>query len=365
MKAWTKSQVAELEEFYHVRLPGCFTTFVLDDFGVLPGIKSDDPNLLVDLETLKKLRRAAEEMLEEQSIPAALAPNDLVFYFSCGPRFLFFRCEPEEEDPPVYEFRYGETEPDLAFKHFSDWIQSLQVPPEVPHISLEGEPPLITPHLDLDGFITPEMRAELRSVERRFRTELPAIEPHLGHLLGAFPPATANLIAGLIFGVMILALGAGILGWLIYQAFGAHFEMPFVARHGMSWLMLGLSSLLSTALAGAGVYLFSWARRLSQSRLVIGAHGFAWVRPSHVELVAWSEIREIVEITLRESPPLNTPLKAFLPKSESRQFEVRTRDGRTLQCSANNVRRVDVFEAILRHASSDLRIPISVRKAEV
>jgi hypothetical protein len=365
MKAWTKSQVHELEEFYHVRLPGTFTAFLLDDFGVLAGLQSDDPNLLLDLESLKKLRHAAEQMLEEQTNPASLAPNDFVFYFTHGPRFLFFRCDADDEDPPVYEFRYGEPEPELAFKHFSDWVQRLQAGPEEAQVTLKGEPPPITPHLDFSEFVTPEMQAALRQVERRFRPELAEIEPHLGHFVGAFPPATANLVAAVIFGVVMLVLGAAVLGWLIYQAFAAQFQMPFVARHGMSWLMLGLSLVLSAGLAVAGAYLVYWAKRLFQSRLVVGAHGFAWVRPSHAEVVAWSEIREIVETVLRESVPLKTGLKVVLPKSEGRQFEVRTNDGRKLRFSANNVHRVEVFEAILRRAASDLEVPVSVMKAEV
>jgi hypothetical protein len=82
-------------------------------------------------------------------------------------------------------------------------------------------------------------------------------------------------------------------------------------------------------------------------------------------LVAWSRISEIAEIILRESPPLNTPLRVFLPKSEGRQFEVRTRDGRKLWFIANNVRGVDVFGALLRHAALDLEVPVSVKRAEV
>ena len=365
MKLWTKSQVHELEEFYHVRLPETFTAFLLDDFDVLAGLQSDDPNLLLDLESLKKLRHAAEQMLEEQPNSAALAPNDFVFYFTYGPRFLFFRCEPGDEDPPVYEVRYGETEPELAFKHFSDWVQRLQAGPEEAHVSLKGEPPPITWHLDLTELVTPEMRAELRQVERRFRPELAEIEPHLGQFLGAFQPATANLVAAAIFGVVMLALGPAVLGWLVYQAFAAHFEMPFVARHGMSWLMSGLSLVLSAGLAAIGAYLPYWASRLFRSRLVVGAHGFAWVRPSHAEVVAWSEIGEIVEVVLRESAPVHPRLKVFLPKSEGRQFEVRTKDGRKLPFSANNVRGIEVFEAILRRAASDLEVPVSGMKVEL
>lgn len=365
MKAWTKGQVHELEEFYHLRLPETFTAFLLDDFGVLAGLQSHDPNLLLDLESLKKLRHAAEGMLAEQSNPASLAPNDFVLYFTYGPRFLFFRCEPGEEDPPVYEFRYGETEPELAFQHFSDWVQRLQAGPEETHVSVKGESPPITWHLDVAEFVTPEMQAELRKAERRFRPEFAEIEPHLGQFVGAFPPATANLVAAIIFGIVMLVLGASVLGWLIYQAFAAHFEMPFVARHGMSWLMLGLSLILSAGLAAIGAYLLHWARRLSQSRLVVGAHGFAWVRPSHAEVVAWSEIREIVEVVLRESAPLKMGLKVILPKSEGRQFEVRTNDARSLRFSANNVRRIEVFEAILHRVASELEVPVSMMKAEV
>jgi hypothetical protein len=365
MKPWTKSQVHELEEFYHVRLPGTFTAFLLDDFGVWAGLQSDDPNLLLDLECLKKLRHAAEQMLAEQPNPASLAPNDFVFYFTHGPRFLFFRCDPEDDDPPVYESRYGETEPELGFKHFSDWVQSLQAGPEEGHVSLKGEPPHSTRHLDFAEFVTPEMQAELRQVERRFRRELAEIEPHLGQFVGAFQPATANLVAAAIFGVVMLVLGAAVLGWLIYQAFAAHFNMPFIARHGMSWLMVGLSLVLSAGLAVAGACLVYWAKRLFQSRLVVGAHGFGWVRPSHAEVVAWSEISEIVAVVLRESVPLNTRLKEVLPKSESRQLEVRTQDGRKLRFSANTVRRIEVFEAILGRAASDLQVPVSVMKTEV
>jgi hypothetical protein len=365
MNPWTEGQVRGLEEFYGISLPQACIGFLRDDFGVLVNLKSEDANLVLDYESLKKLRKAAENMLAEEQHPFTLAPNDFVIYFRSGPRFLFFRCEPENDDPPVFSFRTGDSRPEQAFDHFSDWVQSLQAQPEEVAISLTGEPPPITWHLDLAGLITPELEAELRRMEKRFRAELAKMEPRLGSLLGAFQPATANLVAAVIFGIILLGLGTSILGWLVYQMFAVHFEMPFAAWHGTSWVMLLASALMSAGMAAVGAYLIFWAKRLFNSRLVVGAHGFSWVRPSHIDIVAWSEIREIVEVVLRESLPLNTPLRYLLPKSEGCQYEVETKDGRKLRFSANNVRGIAALRAIFERVAADLEIRWSVMRGVV
>ncbi len=107
MKTLTDPEIQQVERFHHLQLPRAFVAFLRGEDGILESLVwadpgSADPSLRFDAETLKCLRRAAETMLADEGIPFTLASDDFVFHFRSGPRFLFFRCDPDLDDPPVF-----------------------------------------------------------------------------------------------------------------------------------------------------------------------------------------------------------------------------------------------------------------------
>lgn len=364
MKTLTEHEVREVERFHGVRLPQAFVVFLRGEDGILERLVWEDPgaadaDLVFDCESLKRLRRAAEGMLMDEQIPFTLAPNDFVFHFRSGPRFLFFRCNPDNDDPPVFCCSLDAAVPQQVCERFSEWAARLLVKPDTRAVSSSREPPGVSAHLNLGALVTPEMEAELRRVSERFHPELAEVESKLGWLLGAFRTATASLVAGVVLGVMLLGLGLAILGWLLWQTVGAGFALPLAASEEMSWLGVGVVGGLSGGLGVVGGLLIARARRLSRSCLVVAAHGFSWVRVAQVEMVAWSEIEAFRETAEGEPFPLLNFLTWMLPKRKGIHYEAFTTDGRRFSFSANTVQQVGRLRAIFRQVATELAIPWS------
>ena len=362
MKTLMDSEIQEVERFHGVQLPRAFVAFLRGEDGILENLVWEDPgaadpNLRCDCDTLKRLRRAAENMLTDEQIPFTLAPDDFVFHFRGGPLFLFFRCDPDHDDPAVFCCRMDAGAPKEVFPHFSDWAASLLAKPDERAVISSGEPPAITPHLDLAPLVTPEMEAELRRVTERFPPELRQIESHLGWPVGACRTATANLAAGVVLGVLLLGLAVAVLGWVIYQAASVRFALPLAASREMSWLGGGLAVLLSVGLGVVAGLLIARARRLARSSLVVAAHGFSWVRLGHVEMVAWSELKEFRETALPEPGPTLALLGWLFGKREEIQCEAFTTDGRRFSFGSSMIQQAKPLRAIFRRVAAELEIP--------
>lgn len=355
MKTLAQNEVRELERFHDLRLPQACVAFLRGEDGILeqlvwedPG--TADPNLVFDCESLKRLRRTAERMLVEEQIPFALAPGDFVFHFRSGPRFLFFRCEPGDDDPPVLCCSLDKPAPQQVCAHFSDWAASLLAKPDKRAIISARELPTVSAHLNLAGLVPLEMQAELRQMPAAFLPALDEVESQLGKPLGACCNAAANLVVGFVLGVILLGLGVVVLGWLVWKAAGAE---------GASGLGVGVAGVLSGGAAAVGGSLITRAWRLSRSYWVVAAHGFSRVRLADVEMVAWSEIGAIRDIDIDETFPLLNVLARMLPRRERIQFEALTTDGRKYSFSANTLQQVGPLRTIFRHVATELAIPWS------
>lgn len=366
MRTLADHEVRDVERFHNVQLPRAFVVFLRGEDGILEGLVWDnpgsaDPDLRFDAETLKRLRRAAENMLTEGGIPYTLAPDDFVFHFRGGPLFLFFRCTPDEDDPAVLCCSLGEEGPKEVFAHFSEWAASLLAQRDERAVVQAGEPPAITPHLDLASLATPEMRAELRRVANGFAPELRQIEAQLGWPVGACQTARSSLAAGVVLGALLLGLAVAVLGWLIYLAASAGFDLPLATRGEVSWLGGVAAGLLSVAVGVIAGVLIVRARRLARSSLVVAAHGFSWVRLGHVELVAWTELEEFRETTLPEPGPVLALLAWLLPGREEVQCEAFTTAGRRFSFGASMIRQPKPLRAIFRRVATELEIPWSTQ----
>ncbi len=356
MNTRTEAQIREFEQAVGFKLPQAYVGFLAGDFGEPGSQLPEGFQLASDHQNLEELTRQAQALLTQDGQSFTLAPNDFVFLLK-EDWFLYFRCQPEDEDPAVLSYLVGEEAPQPAFQTFSGWVQKLAPASEPEVIEQDQAPPAGTVHEDFAGILTPEVQGELSRVRALFPRQLAQLEETLGWALGAFSPARANLAAGIIFGVVFLLFGSCIFFYGIYLAANEHFQMPLAARNGMSWLIWFVMSALSAGMAVIGGWLISRAKRLLGSRLVLAAHGFGWLGATKTELVDWTEIQKVEEIILRESLPLNTPLKHVLPKSKSCSLVVHTHHARQFSFSDNTICHVQVLRAVLKRVASDLQIP--------
>ncbi len=367
MNTTLETRVREFEESARVKLPQAYIGFLGGDCGDSEATRREEFEWASDYEGLHELTLQTREFLAEYRQPFRLAENDFVFVHQ-GDRFLYFRCEPNSDDPPVWRYVAGEPESKQVFAHFSEWVCTIKPksPPGVERPEEAAKPAAAkTSLLDIAEFVTPELKAELRRVESRSAAQLAAAQRVVSWPLGAFRPATANLMAGIILGTVLLVLGAAVLAYGVYLGVETKLRMPLAAWQGMSWLVWIAMIWLSAGLAGGGGYFVYRARQLLGSRLIVAAHGLSWVGSAKAEPVAWQEIWKLEEVVLEESAPSNTVLRFLLPKSKSRQLVVHTKDGRRLTFSANSIREIDLLRAILERVSTDLRIPWTVVRGTI
>jgi len=72
---------------------------------------------------LPELRRQAERLLEEANVSFRLGKPDFVFAVHQGYQFLYFTTG-QLDDPAVWHFAEGVSEPRCVFDHFSQWLSA-------------------------------------------------------------------------------------------------------------------------------------------------------------------------------------------------------------------------------------------------
>lgn len=115
----TKNEIEQIEAIFDINLPTVYRQFLkrmgksAGDF--LVGTDYLFPDLL-------KLRKIAEDLIEDCSAQFILNKLDFVFAAHQGYQFLFFRVSDSSDDPAVFYFLEGEEEPKQVFNHFSEWL---------------------------------------------------------------------------------------------------------------------------------------------------------------------------------------------------------------------------------------------------
>ena len=119
-------EIAELESRFGIWLPRPYRRF-LSRFG-----RDDDASSALRgsdyyIPRLFDLRSWAEELLRESRSPFALHPQDFVLLMHQGYQFYYFRADGASEDPPVFYFYEGRTQPEQKFSTVSDWLRKYGV----------------------------------------------------------------------------------------------------------------------------------------------------------------------------------------------------------------------------------------------
>jgi hypothetical protein len=117
----TEQEINALDGRFCVSLPECYRDF-LATMGrsageFLVGTDYAFPHLL-------EFRTRAERLLKSSQSNFALSPTTFVFAFHQGYTFLFFHCDGEHDDPPVFLFTEEEAQPRKVSDSFAAWLRA-------------------------------------------------------------------------------------------------------------------------------------------------------------------------------------------------------------------------------------------------
>ena len=118
----SERQIVELESRFGIRFPSPYRRF-LSRFGRDSDASSALRGSDYYLPRLPDLRSWADELLRESGSPFVLHPQDFVFLMHQGYQFFFYRADGESDDPPVFYYFEGWTQPVLKFSTVSDWLK--------------------------------------------------------------------------------------------------------------------------------------------------------------------------------------------------------------------------------------------------
>ena len=313
------------------------------------------------------LEEARKVLLQDGQDASLLADPVLVLQYDECDQFSFVRLD-EGEDPPVYGRNEGEPV-QRHCDHFSDYVKLIvdqEFGLEEGEDEGEGDaapsptPAGRTAEPVLPSIVPPDCKPDRTWVEESFGFLPPSVQRQLGDLRASFCPSSANLFAGIVIGTLILLSSLALMGLGIREVALEHFQVPLLAKEGMSWLMFGLIEVAGAGMSVGGVLMIRHALRLSRGRVYVGEAGLCCTRDARQEVMLWTELRRVEETVIRERWPLLDLLRGWIPLGATRFLLVHATDGRTLRFDANNIRSLARFEALLRHAVSLHRVPWSV-----
>lgn len=162
-----------------------------------------------------------------------------------------------------------------------------------------------------------------------------------------FRPAMANIVAGIIIGLLMIAGGGTILGFSIREAIVNGSKMEWFADNGQCLAAVFGFMAIGLVLAGGGAGLIIWVRGLALFRVVVADRGFFCAKRNDVEIFDWDNIASVQESVQQEYFPLKGVAKYAAPMGKSRSFVVRRKDGVEFPFDGNTVKKLSTLAKII------------------
>jgi hypothetical protein len=182
----------------------------------------------------------------------------------------------------------------------------------------------------------------------------------LGAPLGTQRPSLANRFAAAILGLLLIAGGLALAGFIVKLTFTGP---PSATRQDLwAGILLGLLGVVfSLLLIAGGIALLYFAWRLFSLRVAICSEGFYCTARGETDVFAWDEIVAVEETVVHESLPLvKGPAKHLMPKVTSRSYVVKRCDGKEFNLDDNILSRPLALVAPLRAATLKRKTPWKV-----
>lgn len=115
----TPEQISEIEQSFSVSLPATYKMF-LSSMGLRAGTFMRGTDFYY--RHLPKLRKYAEELLQEWDCSFSLSKTDFVFLCHQGNQFMCFDTT-SGDDPPIYHYIESQNAPQKVNDSFSNWLK--------------------------------------------------------------------------------------------------------------------------------------------------------------------------------------------------------------------------------------------------
>jgi hypothetical protein len=190
------------------------------------------------------------------------------------------------------------------------------------------------------------------SSDRPATAELDAALQGLGPQTADFEPGLANFVVGVILGLLGIAAGVALVGWMAHFVISRGGDLQWFGardRHDLPWFLVGLMVFCGLAVAYFfGLEFLRTAGRVRSFRLIVCRDGFVSVEGKRVEVFRWDDLACVVEIATREYFPLKMGLKYLAPLGRSYSYAVRRKDGGQVEVDGNVVKHLGKFKKLLR-----------------
>lgn len=164
----------------------------------------------------------------------------------------------------------------------------------------------------------------------------------LGELKQEFTPATEELVAGVILGIVFT--GLGIAGLLFAPD---HVGTPATLLFGL-FIIVGVGAVLWTTLVA----------RKALTRVTVYSNGLRYSCGAVLEEIPWDQVTGVKVLVSREHLPIvKGPLKYAMPSVEHCTFVLRREDGFECRFGKGNVRGAKQLGQIVRHEAENRGIP--------
>jgi hypothetical protein len=161
----------------------------------------------------------------------------------------------------------------------------------------------------------------------------------LGTPTQTFKPGLANLIAGIIVGLVMMAVSGPALVAFIRMAMQSDPKLSVAENKLVSAIGFGLGGIFGLGLALGGIALIYWVRGMFSFRLYVCPEGFYYTHRGNVHVFRWEEIERVVETITQEYLPLKGIAKYAAPPVERRSYVIRRRDGFEFGFGPNSIRK--------------------------
>jgi hypothetical protein len=163
-----------------------------------------------------------------------------------------------------------------------------------------------------------------------------------------FRPSTANLIAGVIIGLLLIVGGLGFAVGCLYL---------YLSPKGSDLQSTLLSVAVGLALVACGVLFIYVMWRLFAYRLVVCPRGFVRQVRQDIDSCLWDDIASVTEIVTTDHLPLKGAAKHLAPMGKSRNYEIRRKDGLEFSFGPDTIKRLGRFAKIVREEVDRRGIP--------
>ncbi len=192
------------------------------------------------------------------------------------------------------------------------------------------------------------------------------IPPEIGKLERTYRPSAANLVAGVILGVLLIGAGATVLYLTIKEVIDRRGQLPFSAERDACWISVSLATAFGVGSVIGGSILVRWIRSLSSLQVHLGSDGFVVSRRDRQQVFPWDQIAYVKETHVYERPPvLKGPAKLMLPKIKSRRYLVRRDDEEEFTFDGNTLRYHVEFAEMLQAHLGGRNIPWEIVEEHV